>query len=250
MFVKCLSKFREYELQNEMIISEVYALFLLFNSSYVVDLVEVIEDSYNIYLITEYLEKGDLFEYTLKNGPMEEKYAMVIFKEMIYAIHDVHKKGIVHRDIKLENFLLTDNLKVKLCDFGHSGFINKNSFILTSDTVVKGEKIYFKRKCGTLPYSSPSIIKEKLYDGEKEEVWSLGICLYALLTCHFPFYDSKDDERTKELILKSPIPKIPQNVSEDTLQLIKSMLQRNHYKRANLNDIVVVLSNLTKNPED
>jgi MAP/microtubule affinity-regulating kinase len=84
-----------------------------------------------------------------------------------------HHNAILHRDIKLDNILLDQELTVKICDFGVSRFIRKEEMI--------------KEQCGTPAYIAPEIIKNKGYTGFAADVWSTGVLLYVMITGTFPF---------------------------------------------------------------
>ena len=83
----------------------------------------------------------------------------------------MHAMNIAHRDLKLENVIVDDNLKPKLIDFGFSSKC--------------GEKL--KNFCGTPPYMSPEIAARVPYYGEPADMWALGILLYMMLFGKFPF---------------------------------------------------------------
>lgn len=85
-----------------------------------------------------------------------------------------HSKLIVHRDIKLDNILLDTNGKIKICDFG-----------VSKQLISEHEKLY--EQCGTPAYIAPEILKEKFYEGFKVDIWSAGVCLYAMLMGTVPF---------------------------------------------------------------
>ena len=108
----------------------------------------------------------------LSGAPLEEAFAKQIFKQMVEAVAHCHRNNIVHRDIKLENFLLnineeTQKIYVKLTDFGIS-------------RKMKPGKMMCGCK-GTLYTMAPEIISDKLYD-QTCDVWSLGVVLFELLT--------------------------------------------------------------------
>ena len=91
-----------------------------------------------------------------------------IFLQILLGLIHIHKKGIIHRDIKLDNILLNENLDCKICDFG------------VSRVMLPNEVIY--EKCGTPAYLAPEVIQEKGYSGFKADVWSLGVLTYYLIT--------------------------------------------------------------------
>jgi Serine/threonine protein kinase len=104
---------------------------------------------------------------------LEEAEAKHIFKQVVQGVDYLHKKNIVHRDIKLENLLLGPNNQVKIIDFGFS--------IITP----KDKKLNIF--CGTPSYMAPELASRKEYYGHLADIWAMGILLFALLTGHFPF---------------------------------------------------------------
>lgn len=73
------------------------------------------ETQRNIYLVTEYASKGEIFDHLVATGRMEESQARAIFKQIVSAVDYCHNQGIVHRDIKAENLLLDQNMNIKVC---------------------------------------------------------------------------------------------------------------------------------------
>lgn len=132
-------------------------------------------------------------------------------------------KSCVHRDLKLENILLDKNQNVKLCDFGFT-------------REYEGKSSYLQTWCGTVCYSAPEMLKGEKYAGEKVDVWSLGIILYALLCGELPF-DDDDENNTKMRILKEE-PKYPESMPQGAKDLINSLLSKRPLLRPSLADIL------------
>ena len=119
------------------------------------------------YIILDLAQNYDLGGYILhiKQG-FEESHCKVIFYKMLKCIESVHKSGICHRDIKLDNFLLDSEFNPKIGDFGHATYYNSN---LTDN-------------CGTEGYKAPEIEANEPYDGYEIDIFSLGICLLELIS--------------------------------------------------------------------
>ncbi len=92
---------------------------------------EVISTPTDIIFVLEYA-KGELFNYIVKYGRMQEPRARLFFQQIISGIEYSHRLKIVHRDLKPENVLLDDNLNVKIADFGLSSEIRDGDFLSTS----------------------------------------------------------------------------------------------------------------------
>lgn len=149
---------------------------------------EFYQDKNNFYLLTEYLEGGELFDYISQRKTMNEETVCIIMEQLLSAVHYLHKKNIVHRDLKPENLLLAqkgDPSLIKLIDFGTSKRFNKGEI--------------FKVPLGTCYYVAPEVIKRQ-YDS-KADVWSCGIIMYILL-CGYPPFNGNSDLQIFKAILK------------------------------------------------
>lgn len=146
-----------------------------------------------------------------------------IFAQLVGAVSYVHSKSCVHRDLKLENILLDKNQNVKLVDFGFT-------------REYEGKSSYLQTWCGTVCYSAPEMLKGEKYAGEKVDIWSLGIILYALLCGELPF-DEDDENDTKMRILKEE-PVYPETMPKPAKELINLMLSKRPLLRPSLSDIL------------
>ncbi len=146
-----------------------------------------------------------------------------IFTQLVGAVAYIHNKSCVHRDLKLENVLLDKNENVKLCDFGFT-------------REYEGKSNYLQTFCGTVCYSAPEMLRGEKYAGEKVDVWSLGVILYALLAGELPF-DEDNDQATKEKILKEE-PKYTATMSDNAKSLIGKLLSKRPLLRPSLADVL------------
>lgn len=146
----------------------------------VVQLYEVLCTESKIYMVTEYCNGGEAFEYITKNGRLDDRQfeCKNIFRQIVEAVGHCHEKGLVHRDLKLENIVLTDNNTVKLIDFGFTTNYQNQHLLETY--------------CGSSAYASPEIIIGKKYSGPETDIWSLGVILYTLVCGELPFDDDND----------------------------------------------------------
>lgn len=145
-------------------------------------LLESIEGGREIYLVCELVKGGSLYAYIRSKElhRLSEAEARRIFAQIVAALRYCHRKGVVHRDLKLENILLDEDKNVKIIDFGFS--------------VMVSPKAKLKVFCGTPSYMAPEIIAKKEYHGAPADVWSLGVVLYAMLAGKFPFRGSSETE--------------------------------------------------------
>ena len=105
-------------------------------------------------------------------GPMGEEMGRLFAKQMIDQLEYINSRGVVHRDIKLENMLVDRNMNLKLADFGFA--TNQNIKTLNS----------FR---GTQSYMAPEIRSGKIYNGMETDVFSMGVVLFTLVVGYFPF---------------------------------------------------------------
>ena len=159
---------------------------------------------------------GDLLSYVRKRRKIPEVQAKYIFKQIMKGVAYLHRNLIVHRDIKLENILLDGHGRVKIGDFGVSKKMDHRNEILFE-------------QCGTPTYIAPEIVREHGYLGCPVDVWSSGVCLYAMIFGNVPF---KQHENTSLSDGSSEI-KVDFNgaISEGCKELITGMLCTNVKKR-------------------
>ena len=125
------------------------------------------------YLVLEYVEGGELFNYIQTRGRLSEREAMRIFRQIIAALSYCHSFHICHRDLKPENILLDRAGNVKLVDFGMAALQPANQWLQTS--------------CGSPHYACPEVIQQQPYRGDLADVWSAGVVLYAMISGGLPF---------------------------------------------------------------
>lgn len=169
----------------------------------------------------EYVEGGELFKYVSEKGPLAEEEAVRLFRQIIAALGYCHRFNICHRDLKPENILLDSNHNIKLADFGMAALQPAGHWLNTS--------------CGSPHYAAPEIIYGRKYRGDKADMWSCGIILYALLTGYLPF-DGGDLQRTLRLVKKGDY-MIPSELSDEAADLIQRILQKRPDDRISMQSI-------------
>lgn len=193
----------------------------LFRHPHIIKLYQVISTPTDIFMIMEYVSGGELFDYIVKHGKLQEHEARRFFQQIISGVDYCHRHMIVHRDLKPENLLLDHNRHVKIADFGLSNMMLDGEFLRTS--------------CGSPNYAAPEVISGKLYAGPEVDIWSCGVILYALLCGTLPF----DDEHVPTLFrkIKSGIFPIPEYLNKQVVNLVCQMLQVDPLKRATIEEI-------------
>ncbi|XP_037077964.1 testis-specific serine/threonine-protein kinase 3-like [Pollicipes pollicipes] len=152
----------------------------------VVDLYAALEGPAAYYLVMEHCERGDLLDYVNKMGFLAEVEARAFFRQMVDAVQYLHHMGIIHRDIKLENMLLNADYEIRIADFGFARF--------------HGERLS-ETKCGSFVYTAPEIFLGHPYNGLRADMWSLGVCLYAMVCGRLPLAQTRADLRDPHALL-------------------------------------------------
>ena len=193
----------------------------------VIQLFETFEENNIFFAVLELASRGDLLTLVKKQKRLTESEFLPIFIQTVQGLHYLHSKQILHRDIKLDNLLLTENGRVKICDFG------------ISLQTKKGRLIF--EHIGTPAYLSPEIIRGKGYSGFKSDVWSLGVTLFIALTGKGPFKGSGIEELQENILRDDFV--FPENtkISSVMRHLIGRMLEKNIAKRISLNEIAELL---------
>lgn len=147
----------------------------------IIRLYETIWSNRIVVLVMEYIGSTNLMQYLKKqmSKKLPERKAKKIFKQIVEGVNYLHKLNIIHRDIKLENIIVSDEdqVTVKMIDFG---------FALQNQTPETYNKVF----CGTPCYMAPEIVSRQKYRGQKADCWALGVLLYVLLMGQFPFRNS------------------------------------------------------------
>ena len=185
------------------------------NCCFIVNIKFAFQDLEKLYLITEFMQGGELFFHLHKEKRFSNEKAKFYLIEIILAIEYLHKNKMIYRDLKPENILLDKTGHIKLTDFGLSKILNKPK-----------DKAY--TICGTPQYLAPEILSDKGYDSTVDW-WSLGCVFYEMLIGRAPFKISLGDSLNEDIYKKEIL--IPDYVSEKAQDLINKLLVVNPKKR-------------------
>ena len=182
----------------------------LMNHPNIMRIYDVYEGDKELYLILEYVEGGELFDFLVNRGKLPPLDALAYFKQIIYGLNYAHAFSIIHRDLKPENILIhsLNPPLIKIADWGMAAFAPPSLELETS--------------CGSPHYASPEIVHGHKYSGTATDIWSCGVILFALLTGRLPF----DDKNVRTLLSKVKAGKydMPPWVDIQAQDLISRML--------------------------
>ncbi|XP_001356997.4 serine/threonine-protein kinase NIM1 isoform X1 [Drosophila pseudoobscura] len=187
-------------------------------------LFEVVETLGRVYLVTEWIRGGELYNHITQGGPLREIHAAPLFKQLLLAVKHMHSLGYVHRDIKAENVLLLSEDRLKLADFGFS------------TQLINGANQKLDTFCGSPPYAAPELFSDDHYIGAPVDVWALGILLYFMVVGNMPFR-APTIPGLKAAILKGDY-LLPGQLSLPCIRLIQRVLIHIPAQRPTIDDML------------
>lgn len=228
----------------------------------IVRLHEMVETEKQIGIILEYASGGELFDYILNHRYLKDNAARRLFAQLVSGVGYLHKKGIVHRDLKLENLLLDKNRNIIITDFGFANTFNPDDelgdeieYNLSSRDFVKRMELdkilpgghrrgdLMQTSCGSPCYAAPElVVSDSLYTGRKVDVWSCGVILYAMLAGYLPFDDDPANPEGDNInllykyIVSTPLT-FPEYVTPHARDLLRRILVPDPRKRADLFEV-------------
>ncbi|XP_044578535.1 putative protein kinase C delta type homolog [Cotesia glomerata] len=214
--VKCLKKNVVSEDDDiESILIERKVLTLATRHPYLCHLFCTFQTESHLFFVMEYLNGGDLMFHIQMSGRFPEFRAKFYAAEIWCGLNFLHKKGIVYRDLKLDNVLLDFEGHIRIADFGMCKlqiYLDK-----TADNF-----------CGTPDYMAPEIINGSKYN-QSVDWWSYGVLLYEMLTAQSPFSGCDEDELFWSICNERP--SIPKYLSQDSIDILLCLLEKDAGKR-------------------
>ncbi|KAJ3163874.1 hypothetical protein HDU88_006213 [Geranomyces variabilis] len=198
------------------------AIMKLIKHENIVQILDVYESDSELFLILEYTEGGELFDYMVTKGKLSHYETVVFLQQIMNAVEYCQRYNICHRDLKPENILLDKDNNIKIADFGMASIQGPGQMLETS--------------CGSPHYASPEIIRGVKYDGGKSDIWSCGVIFFAMVTGRLPF--DNDNIRKVLMMVKNGTYFIPKTVAPDAADLIKRMLVVDPWKRITMEEIL------------
>ncbi|CAG5035677.1 unnamed protein product [Parnassius apollo] len=209
--VKCLKKdvvLEDDDVECTLIERKVLALGT--NHPYLCHLFATFQTDSHLFFVMEYLNGGDLMFHIQQSGRFPEPRARFYAAEIVSGLKFLHKRGIIYRDLKLDNILLDFDGHVRIADFGMCKlqiYLDK-----TADTF-----------CGTPDYMAPEIIKGLKYN-QTVDWWSFGVLLYEMLIGQSPFSGCDEDELFWSIC--NEMPSYPRFLSQESLSILTRLLDK------------------------
>ncbi|KAG0129791.1 kinase-like domain-containing protein [Tuber indicum] len=211
------------------LIREEIAILKKLHHENVVHLVEVLDDPEgdSLYMVLEMCEKGVVMKVGLDDTaePYPEEKCRLWFRDMILGIEYLHSQGVVHRDIKPDNLLLSKDDVLKIVDFGVSEMFEKKSQMLTA------------KSAGSPAFLPPELCVSGHGDvsGAATDIWAMGVTLYCLLFGKLPFSHSGVVQLYEAI--KNDEPFIPDSLNPDAADLLRRLLEKDPDKRIKMPEL-------------
>ena len=187
------------------------AIVTLLNHPYICAMRDVQRTNYHWYMLFEYVNGGQMLDYIISHGRLKEKQARKFGRQIASALDYCHRNSIVHRDLKIENILISKTGDIKIIDFGLSNLFSPRSQLKTF--------------CGSLYFAAPELLQARQYTGPEVDIWSFGIVLYVLVCGKVPFDDQSMPQlhaKIKKGVVDYPTWLSPGKSRSDFLPLISA----------------------------
>ncbi len=199
-------------------------------SSNIAAIYDIGEEDGLAFLVMEYVEGEPLSE-RLTRGALPTREALEVAIQVAEALDEAHGRGIVHRDIKSANIMLTRRGLVKVLDFGLAKFIQGTDGRAAIDSALTIEHTMAGMVLGTISYMSPEQALGKSVDG-RSDLFSLGVVLYECVAAHLPFAGTSFAAVVNAILNQPPAPLV--QYLEATPQQLETIIRRALEKKPEL----------------
>ncbi|EAR89316.2 Serine/Threonine kinase domain protein (macronuclear) [Tetrahymena thermophila SB210] len=172
---------------------QIEALKKLQNTNFIVKIVDSFQNDNHFCFVTEFYEGQSLFSF-IRSQPdkkIQHQQALVIFRYILSGLIELHELNILHRNIKVENIILTNDQSVKICGFGICRELDTDNMTWSL--------------CGTPSYLAPEILLGQPYN-YKSDIWSLGVLLFAMVTGQLPFGSNSSKKAVYQKVKQAILP--------------------------------------------
>lgn len=192
----------------------------------VVRVYEMLKTKDKIYVAMELGTNGSIAAMLSKYGPFTEFMAWLMFRSVVEGLHHMHSHKIAHRNLKLENILLSERLNPKISDFCYAKILN-NETLRTEEFFVSSA------------YMAPEVLQHLPHNPFVADIWSLGVCLYIMLYDCIPFNGNRISEVIEKQITRELSHKtVGSDVSVDIKLLFRDVFETDINRRATTDSLL------------
>ena len=202
----------------------------------IVQSIDFLEDDEFYYSIMEFIDGSDLFDFVTKSTvPVPQDDIKAYFKQITNAIKFINKHHIVHRDLSLENIMITKDFQIKIIDFGMA---------LLAPEHAHCDDVHFhpQGSVGKRSFTRPEVFENKIFNPMQVDIWSLGAVLYAMLTGSAPVDSPVMTDPCFKYIASGRLHVLVRHwnlpLPEEVVQLVQHMLQVKASNRIKIDDLI------------
>eukprot|EP00948_MAST-09A_sp_MAST-9A-sp1_P002254 g2254.t1 len=207
-----------------------------------------------VHIVTERYKGPDIHDFLVEKGTFSEKQSLLLMERMLRCVEACHRAGFAHLDVKLENFIFQPvsrqsdgqkDMKVVLIDYGSAEEFRQAVYAERGSQyrVDKDDEVEVSRITGTSCYISPEIWEGRF--SSRSDVWSAGVMFYTMLCGERP-YDFSNKASLKESETANFQQEEFRIVSDETIALVKNMMEKDSHKRFSATEALEAISFLRR----